>query len=129
MGGSSSVGKCSVRWQQAPQRTRGAVESLDPTEAAETMRGGEMWFEGQEAVVSVAAQLPDHLRPAGDSLARGHHLASIGDVLDVDVREPATERVVGIGIRTLAALDEVGSVERDAEMGLVDGRQKVDAAA
>src|SRR5262245_52595763 len=110
MGGSSSVGKDSVGWQQAPQRTRGAVESLDTTEAAEAVRGGEMRFERQEAVVSIAEQLPDHLRPAGDSLARRHQLASIADVLDVDVCEPATQGVVGVGIRTLAALDEVGGI-------------------
>src|SRR5450759_5551800 len=70
----------------------------------------QMRLEREGPIVAVGPKAFEQLRPASHALSRCHHRPIRAGVLHVYVGKPRTERVIGVGIRHLAAHDEVLSL-------------------
>ena len=105
------------------------AEEVGTAEASVLSGGGEMRFEGEEAVVAIVTELLQELGPVGDAFSCGGDVAVGKGVFDVDVFKPGAQGVVGVGVGYLIALDEVGGIEDGLEMDVVDGFEQVGAAS
>ena len=123
----STVGP-SLGLQKIPQRACRLAKQIGTAEALELAGRRQVRLQREEAVVAVGAQARPAARASGHALARRDDRAIGARILDMDIAQPGLQRLVGIGIGRLAALDEVGRVEDGPQMRIVDVLQQIDAA-
>src|SRR5258708_17415942 len=98
------------------QRMRRLPEQLRATEALELPLIGQMRLEREEAVIAVCAQAPQQFGPARHALACGDDSSIRERVFDVNVAQPRMQRLIGVWIGRLGALDEIGRIEYRSQM-------------
>src|SRR6266487_92031 len=86
-------------------------------------------LEREEAIIAVGPQTLQKFGPMRDTLSCSHDAAVGARIFHMDVPQPGTERLVGIGVRRLPALNEVGGIEHGLKVCIVAALQQIDTAS
>src|SRR5258708_36626087 len=95
------------------------MKQIRPTETLVLASAGKMRLEREETIIAVGAQTLQKFGPMRQTLACGHDATVGARIFHMDVPQPGTERFVGLWVRPLPALNEIGGIEHRLKVGIV----------